>query len=663
MKTQLTLLRTIQVFVFAAALTLGMTPAFAASGGGVDDPLGPFQLEGNVTTESGICFQASSAGAFTADPTSGSCNTNNLTCPSGFSPVCYGGTTDDWQNALAFGGGTSHALATSFVGPTASTVEPFNSSTDNTFFGGSKDTNPVDGWIWNLTTTPDKDDIEHAFAAAYTAANGHTFIYFGMDRYSNSGDQAGGFWFFQDSTVDLSSAKKGGGFAFTGHHSNKDLLIVSDFSQGGAISSIVAYEWICTGTGADCDSTGSLQVAAISPAPPYIECDPLLGTTPLCAVVNGTGGLSVPFGFTGKSSASGFVSATTYAPGELLEGGIDLNAIFGSNIPCFTRFMAETRSSTSVTSSLQDLTKPVSFPLCGLGVTKACTSQPGTISADGKSISYSYSATITNTGIGGLYSITLNDTLPDGTTQSFTPTLPDTCSLPGGGTALCLAAKHSVTVTGIDFTATSSNCKAGVTNCPSPLSATNTATAVGFTAPNSGGDEVDSTPPAGTATCTTPVTNTVSVKKACDAANGGATLVDAGSQVVVKVFYTARVCNTGQSQLTNITLVDHHDGDTDTPNGTGLTLNAGQCTGATGAPADLSGSYFPNAIDNNTGRFGFVDTISITSATATLGSNPTPPNPNPCATVGSSSDLSCDTITCPICYDNVCTGNPQPSNF
>lgn len=367
--------------------------------GGVDDRLGPFQLEGNVTTETSICYQLTAAGAFTATP-------SGTTCPSGFTLVTYGGTTDDWQNALGFGGGTSHAVATSFVGPTASVVEPVNSGNDNTFFaGGSKDTNGISSgpWEWKLTSTPGKDDIEHAFAAAYTAANGHTFIYFGMDRFDNSGDQAGGFWFFQDASVDLSNVSSGGGMLFSGHHSNKDLLIISDFSTGGAISSIVAYEWICSGTGATCDSTGSLQIANISPAPPYIECNPLAGTTPLCAVVNGSFGLNVPFGFTNKSGQS------AYDHGELLEGGIDLNAIFGSNIPCFTRFMAETRSSTSTTSSLQDLTKPVSFPLCGLGVTKACTSQPGTISLDGTSISYSYSATVTNTGIGSLYSITVND--------------------------------------------------------------------------------------------------------------------------------------------------------------------------------------------------------------------------------------------------------------
>jgi hypothetical protein len=644
--------------LLAFAGVLSSQPATAQ--GGVDDPLGPFQLEGNVTSEGMICYELTSAGAFTATASGGS-------CPSGFSLITYG-TNDDWANVWA---GTTHgALAVSTIGPGTTPPEVFNStaSTDNTFFaGGSKDTSGISTgpWLWKLTNTPDKDDIEHAFAAAYVgtqgASTGHTLIYFGMDRFSNSGDQAGGFWFFQDANVNLSNATKGGGSLFSGHHSNNDLLIVSDFSTGGAISTIVAYTWSCTGTGAACDSSGSLTVATVKSYTgenAYIECNPTKGSTPLCAIVNGTGGLAVPFGFTGKSSASGFVSASTYAPGELLEGGVDLNQIFGANIPCFTKFMAETRSSASVSSDLQDLTAPISFPLCSLGISKSCLTSPGTISSDGSSISYQFSATATNTGSGSLFAVTITDTLPDGTVQSFTPTLPDTCSVPGGGTAACLKKNDSVTVSPINFTATTANCHAGVTNCTSPTDVTNTATAKSFTLP-SGGDEVDATAPA-TAECKTSVPNSITVKKACDASNGGATLVVQGSNVVVEVFYTAQVCNTGNSELTNISLVDHHDGNTDSPSpATIASLGPNTCT-----TVPVSGHYFPSGLDSTTGRFGFTDTISITSATAALGSNPTPPNPNPCATTGgSTTDLSCDTITCPICYDSVCTGKPQPSDF
>ena len=49
-------------------------------------------------------------------------------------------------------------------------------------------------------------------------------------RFDNSGNSTAGFWFLQDSTVDLTNTKSGGGFLFSGHHSNKDLLIISDFT-------------------------------------------------------------------------------------------------------------------------------------------------------------------------------------------------------------------------------------------------------------------------------------------------------------------------------------------------------------------------------------------------------------------------------------------------
>src|SRR5207245_3282880 len=96
-----------------------------------------------------------------------------------------------------------------------------------------------------------KDDIAHAFAAAYTLTNGDTAIYFGMDRFDNSGDATAGFWFFQDSTVGLGGAKSGSGTHLTGHHMDGDLLIVADFSIGGGASAIQVFKWVgddATGT-------------------------------------------------------------------------------------------------------------------------------------------------------------------------------------------------------------------------------------------------------------------------------------------------------------------------------------------------------------------------------------------------------------------------------
>jgi hypothetical protein len=236
----------------------------------------------------------------------------------------------------------------------------------------------------------------------------------------------------------------------------------------------------------------------------------------------------------------------------------------------------------------------------------------------------------------------MHDTLPDGTTTDISVTLPDSCS----GTP-CLGPNHQATVNPINFTATSANCHAGVPNCTTPIDAINTVSAKGFSAP-SGGVEIDTKKDA-TAECKISPSSSISVAKHCDANAGGATLFDAGSTVEVKVFYVAHVCNDGTSQLTNIGLQDDWGNPVqhDTPSSI-ASLAPGACT-------DVKSSYVPNSIDSSTGRYGFTDTIRVTSATATLGSNPVPATGCPAAT-----DLACAAVTCPICFDNVCTGQPQP---
>ena len=596
-----------------AVFLLGLRPQpalaqFSSPGGGVDDSNGVFQLEGNATTDTGICFQVSPP--IIATPGGGN------SCPAGLTFVAFGSQTDDWANV--FTGVSLHAVATTGIVGDAT-----NSSSDDIFTGGgAKDTLGLQSgpWLWKNGKPQAKDDIAHAYAAAYTLPNGHTGIYFGIDRFDNSGDATAGFWFFQDSTVGLGGANKGGGTRFTGQHFDGDLLIVSDFSTGGAVSTIEVFKWVGS------DANGSLVLAETLTS--NATCNPITGNSSACSIVNpipvATGG----WGFTNKSGQ------TFFDHGEFLEGGLDLQSIFGANVPCFTTFMAETRSSTSPTATLSDFSPPVSFPLCGLHVTKACNG-PGVISADGSSVAYSWTATAFNDGIGSLSNVSLNDTLPDGSKVSIPVT-----SL--------LGPKPASASVQVNFTATSSN-------VPNPLSVTNSTNAQGFTGPNGTGNLIASKPPDATAVCSATVGETLTIEKHCDASKGGATLVDTDDSVVVEVFYTAHVCNAGTpgsgSQLTNITLADDHGSPLthDIPSPSSIpSLNPGQC-------ADVTGSYFPNSIDSSLGRFGFTDTIRVTGATATLGPNPTPVSGCP-----SNTDLACAPVTCPICFDNVCTGQPQP---
>src|SRR5262249_15221890 len=205
-------------------------------------------------------------------------------------------------------------------------------------------------WLFTDSKPQAKNDITHAYAAMYVdPSNGHIILYAGLDRFDNSGDATAGFWFFQNPVGLSTNNPTTSGSPFTGVHADGDILLVSDFTQGGSTSTIKVFRW--TGT----DSGGSL-VPVTAPA----------GTT--FAIVNGAP-VTVPWSFTDKSHNSG------PAAGEFLEEGVDLTALgLGS---CFANFMAETRSSQSPTATLSDFVIR-SFNTCRLDLPNTAT-----VSADG----------------------------------------------------------------------------------------------------------------------------------------------------------------------------------------------------------------------------------------------------------------------------------------
>lgn len=374
-------------------------------GGGVDDPNGVFQLEGNATTEAFICFEtAANGGPALATPGAGN------SCPSGFTLVAFGpnstvypgtnNTTYDWDSAFGV------ALASTMVNGVAGPVpDMFNTNSDNIFFQGkSKDIYDVSQWKWTAGRPQGKDDIEHAFATAFRLPNGHTAIFFGMDRFDNSGDATAGFWFFKDPTVSMCTGKGTpqpsctASGQFSGNHSDGDLLIISDFSTGGAVSTIAVYTWSSAANGP--------VLATLST--PSGECDPTVGNNGLCAIVNPQN-VPAAWSFIDKSGN------TFYAHGELLEGGIDLDAVFPGGAPCFSVFMAETRSSTAINSTLSDFSPPASFNLCSDSINKSC---PGTVGATtypvlnqaGTEWTYAFGGEVHNTGSSTLYNVTVTDT-------------------------------------------------------------------------------------------------------------------------------------------------------------------------------------------------------------------------------------------------------------
>src|SRR5919198_952179 len=251
----MTLARLIVLAAAVAAMLL-----IPSSGLAVHDT-GAFELDGNaVTTVSHdwdqVCYQA----------------THDARC---------GTTTEAGATAVAWTGDV-------LIGGT----DPFAVDDNATIFtgGGSKDPQDIPDWAWKdgAGGLPDKDNLSHSFAARYTLPATLTcqsptptcdVLYFGSDRFDNSGDAQQGLWFFQ-TPIGLGNTPSGGGFNFTGQHVNGDLLIISDFSNGGDVSTITVYKW-------NTAVSGNLELLFTSDA---ANCATTLGGDAVCGLVNPTDG-------------------------------------------------------------------------------------------------------------------------------------------------------------------------------------------------------------------------------------------------------------------------------------------------------------------------------------------------------------------------------------
>jgi uncharacterized repeat protein (TIGR01451 family) len=303
-------------------------------------------------------------------------------------------TSHDWDQVFADAGSptkvpgqgdftganntNSQAVAGSFVN------DPVTSNSDDIFTGGgSKDTNGIQSGAWQFTAgrPQPKDDIANAFAAAYVdPSNGHLYLYAGADRYSNNGDSTMGFWFFDNQIGEGQISNK-----FTGTHStgffdsngefHGDILVISNFTQGGSVSTPTIYGWVGD------DATGHLQLLG-SPS----------GNT--IAVVNNTT-TNLPWSFQDKSGTPN----NGALPGEFIEEGVDLTALGIAG--CFNSFLAETRSSQSPTATLSD------FALGKIDVCSLAASSQGGLSK--ATDSFTYPLTVKNTGAIPLYITNVTD--------------------------------------------------------------------------------------------------------------------------------------------------------------------------------------------------------------------------------------------------------------
>jgi len=426
---------------------------------------------------------------------------------------------EDWQTVNA----------TSYSGPAivrTGVVADMHPGTpaDPTIFGSNQTKDSVDipgNWTYKSGSVPDKNDLDNVYAAAYIPPAGHVeaghlIFTFGADRFSaGNGDAFLGFWFFQ------SRVAPGPGGNFTGQHTPGDVLVLANFQSGGGVPTIQVLQWVASG--------GDVAPNLLQVFQGQAECTSTHAGA-ACAKTN-TSPTTVywPFDYKGAPFCSGPTCAVP--PLAFFEGAVDLTDLFGDNLPCITSFLAETRSSSSVTADLKDFVTSA-FELCKIGITKVCATQ----APQGSTIQYTNTITVQNLGSGTLYDGRVTDTFQTGVGTTGTQYFAADCTgLNPCTTVPALAAipKNGQLGSSIPISETYNS---------TLLTATNNATveaAAALGQPRT----VKPDPLYATATCTAPINSSVEVVKNCNSVQ----LVPVGGVLQVQVTVSGTVKNVSQS--------------------------------------------------------------------------------------------------------------------
>jgi hypothetical protein len=481
---------------------------------------------------------------------------------------------DDWDTVnlpLPLGSGGSSFAHTGVIQES----EPDSSKFTG---GGSKDNNDLNQWQFITgNPTPDKDNITNGYAAAYTnPADGDLITYFGLDRKANNGSAQVGFWFFQN-PVQLCTDPANQNNCTVGTfvddsgapaaHAVGDILIQSNFSQGGVISSITVFEWVGSN-----GSNGALNQLIPSPTITAADCVPGISADPACGTVN-QADTPAPWPYTPK-----FGKAQIFPQGSFYEGGLDITKVLPGTT-CFSTFMAETRSSTPFDAVLKDFAGPAAFNTCGIKVTKNCDVAFNT---GGNNLNVHVSGTVCNEGV---LPATVTS-LVDDKAGDLLPSLSSNPLAPKGQPGEC------ATYSG-DYTSTTRVNSDTVT-----VEATQ------------GGQTVPGT---ANATCEIPIPSAITVDKTCGAAvNTAGTGVD--------VTFSGKVCNTGPDALKNVSVIDDKGGVTTQPSST---LAPGTCSNYSGGYASTTCPNSDTVTASGTGVLSGT-TVQSVPATASCAATCTP---------------------------------------
>jgi hypothetical protein len=329
-------------FLWVPALLIACTALFLiGSAQAVHDE--GFQLDGDLSTACPAALplctssQKDWVDLFTVTDTATTETVSNSSVFNAAGPFTNGTFTRDFESGASC---TLNSLSTTFC-----------TGDDTTFATGSKDTLDITGWQCNHDNNVNsKIDIMNAYAGAYVVPAGGVnagdkIMYFGLEKNKDNGTNDVGFWFLQGNA---SCSAPSGHQDWSGKHTVGDVLVVSEFTNGGGVSNITAYRWV----------GGTNPLTQIGTAG---DCKISSGNDTMCATTN-SGATQFNTTVTTPwltSDATGGVGRTKIVPPDFFEGGINLTKAFaqsgGGTVPsCFNTFIADTRSSNVTGSTLFD---------------------------------------------------------------------------------------------------------------------------------------------------------------------------------------------------------------------------------------------------------------------------------------------------------------------
>jgi uncharacterized repeat protein (TIGR01451 family) len=360
----------------SAALVVGPSVAIAPSSAALSANFFDYSNHNVATSTAGLLDWANN-GALTSPSATGSTWTRAGSQGVFDGGVYNGGSQPPTPPALT--PAATSLLASGTIGSAAFMADPLSSDSwtcqgnsgpvsvsgdPTTFTGAGSEKN--NGQIGTFTygtsgNTPAKDEISNVYAISHNSASTHE-VFFGGERVVNNGDSHIDFEFLQ---APLAISNPCGAGTMSGHRTQRDLLLSTDFSNGGTLSSATLYSWSCnnkapgqSGYDASKDFTICDPPANGSPG----STDPQYVAVTMSGVASfGVNASDITCGGWVCRNSSG-TGTNTLLANTFMEGGIDLAAAGFTG--CFNTFLPHTRSAQQFTATLKDFAGPISFSNC-----------------------------------------------------------------------------------------------------------------------------------------------------------------------------------------------------------------------------------------------------------------------------------------------------------